>query len=318
VLPVNIFVWKHLMGETAGLHVLLGWLTGSILLPATTAVLKNALVQHAVDPVKAALVDRFRARFRLPDKDDIARAVRVAELQATQYSLRGYENLYKALRKGGEDVDQDHNLEQFIASVHHYLNKSFLFKLTVQLDEEHASSEALLKIEAGIGQEPDYSTEQDTLLDAVTAELEKRTGWKPLPPRFARLLRHGEGDVQPWLAAFRSFLINQIKVNRGFRDILQEVMLVEVRNLARKANITSEEIRAQLQRAVAQQQTSVGTLGERLDCIENSLLRLYGSMEAYNLEFGNLDSRLVGLLEKAGDSQALSDALQPYRRRSIS
>jgi hypothetical protein len=134
------------------------------------------------------------------------------------------------------------------------------------------------------------------------AELEKRTGWKPLPPRFAKLLRHGEGDVQSWLVAFRSFMMTQIKVNHGFRDILQEVMLVEVRSLARKATITSEEIRAQLDAAIAQQETSVGTLGERLRDIESSILRLYGSLENYYLEFGNLDTRLVELLEKANVS----------------
>jgi hypothetical protein len=136
------------MIEAAVQHGLWGWLTGSILLPATTAVLKNALVQHAVDPVKAALVDRLRARFHLPEKDDIARAVRVAELQATQYSLRAYEKLYKTLKKGGEGVDQDHNPEQFIASVHHYLKETFLLRLKVQLDDERASSDALLKIDA--------------------------------------------------------------------------------------------------------------------------------------------------------------------------
>jgi hypothetical protein len=289
--------------------------TGSVLAPALQESLQHQ-TDISFDSLKAEFIDRLRARFGRPGNHDIARAMRVAELQATEHLLRGYDKLCETLKSGGEVIDREQDSPAFIAAVHKYLNGAFRKRLAVELTDRHLDTEPTFvarEIAAGTGTLGDpSSSEEYVLLAAVEVELQERTGWKPLPRRFADIMRRGEGEIPSWLTAFRAFLAEQIKLNRRFREILQTVLLFQIRAEQQegRADITAE-ISKRIDAAITEQQRmSFGKLGEQFNSVERQITDLHGSLENYLLTFGNLDTRLVRLLEDANDPEQLCAAVQ--------
>lgn len=85
----------------------LGTLTEAVLRPVGEHVLGIQFNDAMVESLKTELADRLRGRLGRPANHDIARAVRVAELQATEYLLRSHERLRGTFAKSGESVDQE-------------------------------------------------------------------------------------------------------------------------------------------------------------------------------------------------------------------
>ena len=296
-------------------------LTDTVLRPIAEHVLGIQFNDAMVESLKTELTDRLRGRLGRPVNHDIARALRVAELQATEYLVRAYQRLSGALAKNGELVDLEYEPEKFISGVNEYLDKAFRLRVAVQLTERHHEADPTVvgrEIAAGaMGREGPRSN----LVAAIEAEIAEQTGWKPqpLPKRFAELLRRGDdaNGIPSWLTAFRAFLGEKVKTNPRFRDILHTVLLHRIQAEQQEGQIaTRAEIDRQLTAMVEAQRDGFGTLGERLKAVEKQLVDTHRSLDGCLALFGNIETRLTRLVDAASDPEALSDAVQSVLDRA--
>jgi WD40 repeat protein len=268
-----------------------------------------------VESLKTELTDRLRARFGRPGNHDIARAVRVAELQATEYLMRAYQKLLSASAECHELVDQEYEPDKFIGQLSSYLDKAFRRRITVQLTERHREYDpGVVGREIAFGA-VGYEGPDHHLIAEIETEIAVCTDWKPqpLPNRFVELLRHGNdaNGIPSWPTAFRAFLGEQIKTNPRFRDILHTVLLHHIRAAQQQDQIALQaEIDRQLSSAVEAQRVEFRTLGERLSAVERRLIATHGSLDSYLALVGNVEARLTDLLYAASDPEALEGAVQ--------
>ena len=195
---------------------------------------------NASDRVFCSVFRGVRARVAglrgLPENHDVARAVRIAQMQALERVIRDFRE-----RRGRPEWMEPPRTREFfergLAFCAQTVGRSR--DITVRLNIELTES-LLATVDGILAPPPHDGLARDRVLavassaeDAVLAELRTTTGAIELPPGLEDHFRDGAGSCSRFLELFGAYISEQIKESEPFRAILTSGQLsrIEARHL---------------------------------------------------------------------------------------
>ena len=170
-----------------------------------------------------------------PDGRTIARAVRVAQMQALQQVMKDYDSSFrrpKILRSSKINVFIERGIE-FAASSHsHGINLQETIDVEAQVSFVALANEALALPARDTSSQERASRLAIAAEDAVLAELQRALHPLSLPRTFEGHFRNGSRGYSSFSVLFGRYLSRQIETNEAFRHVYSTTLLSQIERIA--------------------------------------------------------------------------------------
>jgi tetratricopeptide (TPR) repeat protein len=289
----------------------LGWVAGSaagVAGPVAGGIVKGASAQ-VFPAVVRATKDRIAGLRNPPESQDVARAVRVAQIQALERVIRDFQ-VARPERFGALFARPGDFFERSRAFCADAIGRSTnpSVKLNLEVTPALASAiDGLLAPPAPGGPADQHARAVAALAeDAVLEELSEVLSGVRLPDGFEEHFRNGSRSKPRFLDLFAVYITGQIKGNQDFRAVLNSVQVASIEALAFDARELATRIEERFGAALDRLEPKIDKIGVGVDRLDERVKLLITRMEEGQ---GISRAALQAILRRLGEAEVPDDQI---------